>query len=497
MREIVLYSETMENFAVNAIYERNESGERSAEDEKWWFNSNRTNEDFFPLKRKEQEVVTRTHISRVESQIRMEKISRSSSMCDYDEECERMDCNDEEDDDDDDDDDSLLAVEDLKSSLATLQEQKNTKATTTKRKNDNNNDNDAKAGESFRGCTISQLLSFHDTDERKIPLHDIELHEDMLRDQLRKEQTKEHFVLNAATAKHVLRGQREPIISYILQCCAMANYNAVTADVCMVYVDRVLSNMDIPKSTLSLIAMCCLHIAVKYEEIEDVVLSTTALRNMFAPQYCQDTVLRMESALLSELGWKLGCVTTSHFIESILKICDGATHEFERIEKETDEEEEWTIDYVDKLSSMSLEMYKGVLADPAIRGAVLPSVLATACIGAARAKLGLFPAVTREMEVASNVSESNLSEIHGWLIEHCLNIYVARNDPDCVSSGDDYDKNNTIGSVAVPMRQGSNDNEKVKELTDEFGRFVDVYSPTGVLEASSLSSFRDDDFVAA
>ena len=51
---------------------------------------------------------------------------------------------------------------------------------------------------------------------------------------------------------------------------------------------------------------------------------------------------------------------------------------------------------------MSLEMYKGVLADPAIRGAVLPSVLATACIGAARAKLGLFPAVTREMEVASN-----------------------------------------------------------------------------------------------
>ena len=101
------------------------------------------------------------------------------------------------------------------------------------------------------------------------------------------------------------------------------------------------------------------------------------------------------------------------------------------------------------------------------------------------------------MEVASNVSESNLSEIHGWLIEHCLNIYAARNDPDCVSSGDDYDKNNTIGSVAVPMRQGSNDNEKVKELTDEFGRFVDVYSPTGVLEASSLSSFRDDDFVAA
>ena len=143
---------------------------------------------------------------------------------------------------------------------------------------------------------------------------------------------------------------------------------------------------------------------------------------------------------------------------------------------------------------MSFEMYKGILPDPNIRGDVLPSVLATACIGAARSKLGLFPAVTREMEVASNVSESNLSKIHGWLIEHCLNIYVARNCPVCVSDDDD-DKNNTVGSVAVPVRRGSK--EEVKELADEFGRYMDVYSPTAVLEASSLSSLSADDDVMA
>jgi hypothetical protein len=98
------------------------------------------------------------------------------------------------------------------------------------------------------------------------------------------------------------------------------------------------------------------------------------------------------------------------------------------------------------------------------------------------------------MEVASNVSESNLSKIHGWLIEHCLNIYVARNCPVCVSDDDD-DKNNTVGSVAVPVRRGSK--EEVKELADEFGRYMDVYSPTGVLEASSLSSLSADDDVMA
>ena len=478
----------MEILAVNSIYETNKSGERSAERDEWC-----NHQDFFPLKRKEQESVARTHISRVDSQFRIEKISRSSSMCDCGEEYERMDYEEEEEKEEEEgvDDDSLLADEDLKSLLRQQQKITKTEETKTKRRINNNDNYNNINAEGFRGSTITELLTFHDTEKRKIPLHDKELHEDMLRHQLTKEQTKEHFVLNAVTANHVVRGQREAIISYILQCCSMANYSAITADVCTVYVDRVLSIMDIPKSTLSLIAMCCLHIAVKYEEIEDVVLSTTALRNMFAPQYCQDTVLRMEVAILNELDWNLGCVTTSHFIESILKICDGATHKFETIQTEN---EEWTIDYVDGLSAMSFEMYKGILPDPNIRGDVLPSVLATACIGAARSKLGLFPAVTREMEVASNVSESNLSKIHGWLIEHCLNIYVARNCPVCVSDDDD-DKNNTVGSVAVPVRRGSK--EEVKELADEFGRYMDVYSPTGVLEASSLSSLSADDDVMA
>ena len=243
----------MENFALNAVYETHMNGKTNPE----WFNGKSVEKDFTLKSKEHEKAVARTHISRVESQIRMDKFSRSSSMCDYGEgeACERMDYEEIEEEEEDEEDDSLLAVEDLKNFLLRQQQQKNnTRAEKPKRKNSNNNNNNA--GEGFRGSTISQLLSFHDTEERKIPLHDKELHEDMLRDQLTKEQTKEHFVLNAATAKHVLRGQREAIISYILQCCDMAKYNAITADVCMVYVDRLLSSMDIPKSTLSLIAMC-------------------------------------------------------------------------------------------------------------------------------------------------------------------------------------------------------------------------------------------------
>ena len=71
-------------------------------------------------------------------------------------------------------------------------------------------------------------------------------------------------------------------------------------------------------------------------------------------------------------------------------------------------------------------MYKGILPDPNIRGDVLPSVLATACIGAARSKLGLFSRGNARNGSCLKRGESNLSKIHGWLIEHCLNIYVAK-----------------------------------------------------------------------
>ena len=119
-------------------------------------------------------------------------------MCDCGEEYERMDYEEEEEKEEEEgvDDDSLLADEDLKSLLRQQQKITKTEETKTKRRiNNNDNYNNINAG-GFRGSTITELLTFHDTEKRKIPLHDKELHEDMLRHQLTKEQTKEHFVWN-------------------------------------------------------------------------------------------------------------------------------------------------------------------------------------------------------------------------------------------------------------------------------------------------------------
>ena len=82
----------------------------------------------------------------------------------------------------------------------------------------------------------------------------------------------------------------------------MANYSAITADVCTVYVDMLSNTHSKVKTTRYDVLFA--HSPVRRNQ--DAVLSTTALRNMFAPQYCQDTVLRMEVAILNELDWNLG-----------------------------------------------------------------------------------------------------------------------------------------------------------------------------------------------
>lgn len=328
----------------------------------------------------------------------------------------------------------------------------------------------------FTGSTIKALLDHHDTLNRKITLHDTELAEDMLLDQLSAE-TKQ-FVLNAREAKHL--SHRKDIIEYVLECCSIANYNAITADVCINYIDKVLSSLEIPKSSIQLVALCCLHLAVKYEEIEDVVMSTSALRNAFGPNYSKEIILKMEVALLKEMNWKMSCVTTSHFIESILKVCDGATHESD------DDGED-----IDKLTNLSFEMYKGILADAEIRSSVLPSVIATACISAARTKLSLKPALTQELKIASNLSESNLAQINNWLIGHCLCVYNSSS-----LANDQHQLTNDMDDIECNERQDQEGNMKSSKedfLTaeEEFKRHEDVYSPTGVIESSSM--FLGDD----
>ena len=67
-----------------------------------------------------------------------------------------------------------------------------------------------------------------------------------------------------------------------------------------------LSKTVVPKTSLHLVALCCLQIAVKYEEIEERVPTKAKLHNSTSNMYSPDIIQKMELAVLIELKWELG-----------------------------------------------------------------------------------------------------------------------------------------------------------------------------------------------
>ena len=90
--------------------------------------------------------------------------------------------------------------------------------------------------------------------------------------------------------------------------------------------DRVLSKTVVPKTSLHLVALCCLQIAVKYEEIEERVPTMAKLRAWTSNMYSPDIIQKMELAVLIELKWELGILTPAHFLESFLTMMLSLIH---------------------------------------------------------------------------------------------------------------------------------------------------------------------------
>ena len=139
--------------------------------------------------------------------------------------------------------------------------------------------------------------------------------------------------------------------------------------------DRVLSTVMVPKSSLQLVALCCIQVAAKYEETEELVPSLSKLRYFGSNIYSVDIIRKMELAVCVELKWSMGVVRPSHFIEAILALTrmpDGGNVEWAQIS--------------DKIEDVSYAMYHAIVSDAEV-SSVKPSRLALACICAARLQL--------------------------------------------------------------------------------------------------------------
>ncbi|KAH7431748.1 hypothetical protein KP509_08G064300 [Ceratopteris richardii] len=105
-------------------------------------------------------------------------------------------------------------------------------------------------------------------------------------------------------------------------------FTPTTVAMAMNYLDRYLQKrLDLPWRPwmMELLSVACLSIAAKMEEVEVPALldlQFEGLSHLFQPK----TVQRMELTILSEIGWKLRCVTPFTFIDKAINHLEANRH---------------------------------------------------------------------------------------------------------------------------------------------------------------------------
>ncbi|EEH51487.1 uncharacterized protein MICPUCDRAFT_49242 [Micromonas pusilla CCMP1545] len=229
-----------------------------------------------------------------------------------------------------------------------------------------------------------------------------------------REKTKSGEVLDPSTARHMK--YRTTLIEWILEVCADLGFGPTTADLAVRYMDRVLSKVNVPKTSLQLVAMCCLEVAVKFEEIENDVPSLPKLRKCASNVYSVEIIKKMELAVLIELDWDLATIVPAHFLEAVLAVTGGGTSPHDVIG-----DRPWTPACVSQLRKLACYLHSICLQDSHVATNASPSLLAASIIAMARLQLNIYPVWPAELRVATGYSCDAL----GPVMSKILSLYKA------------------------------------------------------------------------
>jgi len=151
------------------------------------------------------------------------------------------------------------------------------------------------------------------------------------------------------------------------------------------YLDLVMDKCDFPnQSQLTLCAICCLWIASKLDERDDLIPPLVSLKCIVHNNYTCDDFLQMELIIMQSLDWRLLLPTTEHFIghyeESCL--CDSDLH-VGCVIKNMDKAHSYLLKYIGYFLEVSLQDYMFY--------SYLPSLIAASIIAAARICVKITP----------------------------------------------------------------------------------------------------------
>lgn len=311
----------------------------------------------------------------------------------------------------------------------------------------------------FRGSTLGELCLRYSSSSASQG----HLWEEVVEGLRAKEGARERWRLDPSTARHMK--YRPTLIEWVLEVCADFNFGPTTADLAVHYMDRVLSKVNVPKTSLQLVAMCCLEVAVKYEEAEENVPTLPRLRKCASNVYSVDIIKKMELAVLVELEWDLSVIVPAHFLEAFMEITGGGTTPHDDVG-----DRRWTPAYLHQLRKLVCYLHSLCLQDAHIYSRTLASMLAAGILAAARVQLGICPIWPVEMRVATSYTSEDLAPT----MSRVLQLYKESLPQEAVGA---------MGSMMDVVVHNLEHGEKFPEGSRE----MLTPSPTGPLESNWMS----------
>mmetsp|Transcript_65803 Transcript_65803/g.208264 ORF Transcript_65803/g.208264 Transcript_65803/m.208264 type:complete len:312 (+) Transcript_65803:414-1349(+) len=203
------------------------------------------------------------------------------------------------------------------------------------------------------------------------------------------------------TARHIR--YRTMLVEWVIDVCEDFELSLTTATTAVLYSDQVLSKVKVPKTSLQLVAMCCVLLAAKFEEPETKVPLLHHLNECSNNLYTIELIRKMEMAVLNELGWGMTCVTPAHFLETFLALTCGATSRSDIVGGGA-----WQPKTVEILQRYSAFFVTICLLDMDMTTEFPPSMVAAAVIAASRWQLQIQPLWTPSLQAATGFSEQDI-----------------------------------------------------------------------------------------
>eukprot|EP00992_Anisonema_acinus_P011332 TRINITY_DN7327_c0_g1_i2.p1 TRINITY_DN7327_c0_g1~~TRINITY_DN7327_c0_g1_i2.p1 ORF type:complete len:267 (-),score=42.75 TRINITY_DN7327_c0_g1_i2:174-974(-) len=115
---------------------------------------------------------------------------------------------------------------------------------------------------------------------------------------------------------------RKTLVVWVIEVCEVLGLSNTTAFHATNLMDRVFESPDLNqrarKQQFQLIAMCCILIAAKFNEIEEKLPSMHDLNELAAGTYTVDLFRRLELSMLTFLKWEVTCVTPACYLKHYL-----------------------------------------------------------------------------------------------------------------------------------------------------------------------------------